>query len=77
MSKFLSSIGGPIASSSLRAGYEAGVVTDEELADVDANLPDLSTELQPPEVIEAKWKEALQNQPWHIQTMGNLLLRPW
>lgn len=71
MAKFLSSIGGPIATSSLEAGLQAGVVTDEEISDVNANL-DLSSELQPDNVIEEKWKEALQGQPWHIQTMGNM-----
>ena len=71
MSKFLSSIGGPIASSSLQAGYQAGVVSDEELEDVKTNL-DLDTTLLKDEVIQEKWKEALQDQPWHIKTMGSL-----
>ena len=71
MSKFLSSIGGPIASSSLQAGYQAGVVTDEELEDVRANL-DLDTTLLDDDAIQLKWKDALQDQPWHIQTMGSM-----
>ena len=72
MSKFLSSIGGPLASSSLQAGYQAGAVTIEELEDVKVNLGELSTELLDDDAIQEKWDQALQNEPWHIQTMGSL-----
>lgn len=71
MSKFLLSIGGPIASGSLQAGYQAGVVTDKELSDVNANL-DFETELQSEEFIQQKWKEALADQPWPVKSLGSM-----
>eukprot|EP00751_Fragilariopsis_kerguelensis_P012945 CAMPEP_0170777896 /NCGR_PEP_ID=MMETSP0733-20121128/12063_1 /TAXON_ID=186038 /ORGANISM="Fragilariopsis kerguelensis, Strain L26-C5" /LENGTH=340 /DNA_ID=CAMNT_0011121205 /DNA_START=55 /DNA_END=1077 /DNA_ORIENTATION=- len=77
ISKFLSSIGGPLAAGNLQAGYQAGIVSSEELQEIQTKLPDMASdntnnELQSIDYIQQKWNDALVGQPWHIQKLGAL-----
>jgi len=77
ISKFLSSIGGPLAAGNLQAGYQAGIVSSEELQEIQTKLPDMASdntnnELQSIDYIQQKWNDALVGQPWHIQKLGSL-----
>jgi hypothetical protein len=79
MSKFLTSIGGPLAAGNLQAGYQAGIISSDELKEIQIQLPDMisttaddNVQLQSIEYISQKWEEALAGQPWYIQKIGTL-----
>jgi len=78
MAKFMVAVGDPLTASSLHAGYEAGVVTEDELETINAKFPGVKVsstnlpEVQSRETIEAHWRASLEGQPWHVYSMGNL-----
>jgi hypothetical protein len=80
MAKFMAAVGDPLTAGSIQAGYQAGVVSKDELEQIRTKFPNMqeaasATEIpqaQSPETIEAHWKAALLGQPWHVQTMGKL-----
>merc|ERR1711935_803775 len=77
MAKFMASVGNPLTAGSLQAGYQAGVVSEDELEEIRLKMPDPNNyevlpAAQTKDTIEACWKAALEGQPWHVQTMGKL-----
>lgn len=79
MAKFMASVGNPLTAGSLQAGYQAGVVSEDELEEIRLKLPDPSNNnyevlpsAQSRDTIEACWQAALEGQPWHVRTMGKL-----
>ena len=83
LSKFLaSSAGESLTAANLQAGYQAGVVSGQEMDEIAARMPGMagaastaSTTLLPIQSIEsirADWENAVRNQPWHVQKLCNL-----
>lgn len=87
MSKFLSSsVGESLTAANLQAGYQAGVVSAQEMDEIAARMPGMAsasaaataTSAAPQlrvssiESIRADWQNAVANQPWHVQKLCNL-----
>jgi len=74
MAKFLKSVGDPLTTASLRAGYEAGAISNEELLTLEQNGVDVDAtlEAQSKESIEAAWNQALEDQPWLVKSVGKV-----
>ncbi|OEU14448.1 hypothetical protein FRACYDRAFT_240992 [Fragilariopsis cylindrus CCMP1102] len=80
MSKFLSSIGGPLAAANIQAGYQAGIISLEEFKEIQTKLPEMVSNndddsnsngnIQSIDYITKKWEEALIGQPWYIKKFG-------
>jgi len=78
LSKFLLAVGDPLTAGSIQAGYHAGVVSEDDLAAIQTKMPGMFSikstmlECQSVETIEKHWRDALEGQPWHVQSMGKL-----
>lgn len=77
MSKFMAAVGDPLTASSLQAGYQAGVVSEDELEEIRTKIPsmDVTTELprvQSVQTIEAHWKAAYEGQSLAVRAMCKL-----
>lgn len=73
LSKFVTNVGTSLTSANLQAGYEAGVVTRQELDDIQQLLPETQTQtesIQSIAEIRGHWDNALSGQPWVIQKLG-------
>jgi len=69
----MSSIGGSLAAGNLQAGYQAGIVSEDELDEIKTQLPEMvNGEIQSISVLKQKWEEALVGQPWHVQKLGGM-----
>ena len=76
----MAAVGDPLTAGSIQAGFQAGMVSSDELEQIRNKIPSMQEaasatsipQAQSKDTIEGHWKAALAGQPWHVQTMGKL-----
>lgn len=80
MAKFMAAVVVPLTAGSIQAGYQAGIVSEDDLEQIRTKVPTMQEaaystaipQAQSKDIIEGHWKAALAGQPWHVQTIGKL-----
>eukprot|EP00536_Pseudo-nitzschia_multiseries_P016055 jgi/Psemu1/292330/fgenesh1_pg.1010_\ len=76
LSKFLASVGDSLTRANLQAGYQAGVVSSDELEEIATRMPGLDL-TAPPSVqsvdsLRKSWDDSAEGQPWPVRKLCGL-----